>query len=381
MWWFAARLALGSPGGEAPDLEPVPVEEASADKAAELLDMDPEFLRQIQVGLEQIYLRRYDESLVHFAKVEEAYPGTGLAALSETVVWQARMLENFDNRHEKQYEQASRRARKELEAALEVEGNDAWEHLASAALVGMEAIYAFRQKKYINAVSLAFNAMGHIEASRKAAPDFVDLRLADGMYLYWRTIVTERSSMLPDFGDHKAEGIAAMEDVEKNGVFIRPLATLALAFSFVEDGENERAEIACERNRQRYPDNVVNNLMTAMVRVKRKKYDEAVALVDKVHATDPTNVYGHYWRGVARLKQRRYDEAESSFETFLASPHLEKYQEASAHWRLGQLHEHLDAYDEAVDHYQRAVKVDSHKSSKAALDRLKEQKKDGEIDY
>ena len=197
--------------------------------------------------------------------VEEAFPDTGLGAVAETVIWQARMLENFDNRHAKAYWSSSRRARKELAHALDVAGNEAWEHLATAAIVGMESIHSFRQKKYLNAVSLAFTAMGHIEASRKAAPDFVDLRLADGMYLYWRTIITERSSMLPDFGDHKAEGIAAMEDVEKNGVFIKPLATLALAFTFLEDGQNKAAEAACARNRVRYPDNVVNNLVAAMV--------------------------------------------------------------------------------------------------------------------
>ncbi|MEM6925420.1 MAG: tetratricopeptide repeat protein [Myxococcota bacterium] len=366
--WLAVGLAVAGP-------------ETSPDAVARMLDMDPVFLREIQVGLEQIYERRYDEALSHFVEVEQSFPDTGLGAVSETVIWQARMLENFDYRHEKAYWSASKRARKQLDVALGIEGNEAWENLASAAIVGMESIHSFRQHKYLNAVSLAFTAMGHIESSRTAAPDLVDLRLADGMYLYWRTIITERSSMIPDFGDHKAEGIAAMEAVEQNGVFIRPLATLALAFTFLEDGQSERALAACERNRARYPDNVINNLVLTMSQVKQKKYDEAISTLDRVRATDPTNAYSQYWRGVTQLKQKRYAEAKASFEGFLGTEHLEKYQRAAAHWRLGMLYERQKDYPTAVDAYQRAVKINSHKPSKQRLERLKARKKSGELDY
>ncbi len=366
--WLMAGLALAGP-------------ETDPDAAARALDMEPAFLREIQVGLEKIYERRYDDALVHFTAAEERYPDTGLGAISETVIWQARMLENYDNRHEKAYWASSRQARKALESALEAPGNEAWENLASAAIVGMESIHTFRQKKYLGAVSLAFTAMGHIEAARQAAPDFVDLRLADGMYLYWRTIITQKSSMIPDFGDHRAEGIAAMEAVEQQGVFIRPLATLALAYTFMEDGQSDQAEAACERNRKRYPDNVINNVLLAMAQVKQKKYDTALATLDRVHEVDPQNVYALYWRGVALLKQDRFAEAQSTFERFLATKHLEKHQEASANWRLGMLHQEQGEYEAAAEHYQRAIKVDGHKSSRARLDQLKARRKSGEIDY
>ena len=369
-WVVATGLALAGTRGT-----------ADPDKAAQLLNMDPTFLREIQVGLEQIYERRYDDALSHFQRVETTFPDTGLAALSETVIWQARMLENFDYRHEKAYWAASRRARKELDAARDIEGNEAWEHLASAAVLGMEAIHTFRQRKYVGAVSLAFSAMNHVESSRAAAPDFVDLKLADGLYLYWRTVITERSSMIPSFGDHKAEGIAAIEDVEKNGVFIRPLATLALAFTFLEDGQSRKAEAACARNKGLYPDNVVNNLVFAMSLVKQRKYDAAMATLDGVHRVDPTNAYAHYWRGVALLKKDRFDEARSSFDVFLATEHLEKYQQASANWRLGQLHREQREYGPAVDHFQRAVKISSHKPSKRELDKLKTLRKEGKIKF
>lgn len=367
-----AAAADGPVGPPAPTSDTNPT-------AAEILDMEPAFLAGIQSGLEQIYERRYDAALQHFAKMNETFPETGLGALAETVIWQARMLENFDNRHDKEYWAASKRARKELDRALSLPGNEGWEHLATAAIVGMESIHTLRRRRYISALSLAFTAMGHIESSRDAAPQLVDLKLADGMYLYWRSVVTERSSMLPDFGDRRKEGIDAMRDVERNGVFIRPLATLALAFSYLEDGQSAQAEAACARNRGLYPDSVINNLVSAMVLVKSKKYDEALALLDRVHEVDASNSYAHYWRGLTLLRKRELDGAQASFERFLGMPFREKYQEAAAYYRLGQVATQRKEYGTAAANYQKAIRVDGHKSAKRALDALKDRRKQGVI--
>ena len=121
-----------------------------------------------------------------------------------------------------------------------------------AGLTGVEAIHYVRQSKYMAALGGAFTAVEHAEAARKAAPDFVDFALADGMYNYWRTIITSSSSMLPDFGDHRALGIQQMQTVEQEGFFeTRGHACTQLLLD--ARTRRKKAIEACEKNRNATP--------------------------------------------------------------------------------------------------------------------------------
>ena len=213
------------------------------------------------------------------------------------------MLENFDYRYDKEYWAASKRARKALSSAMKAPGREAWEHLLMAGVVGVEAIHTMRQSQYLSALTLAFQAMDEIGKSREAAPAFIDLKLADGLYNYWRTVITMNSKMLPSFGDHREKGIAQMREVEADAVFMKPIATLSLAFAWMEEKDMRQAERACGRNRKLYPNNVVNNLVTAMVAVRRRQFDKALASLDQVHQVDPKNTYAYYWKGLALLRK------------------------------------------------------------------------------
>src|SRR5690606_28993051 len=138
-------------------------------------------------------------------------------------------------------------------AALAIPGNEGWEHFLMAGVAGIEAIHTMRKESYLPALQLAFEAMDHVQRSKEAAPAFVDLLLADGMYNYWRTVVTMSTPLLPDFGDHRVEGIEQMQKVEIEGVFLGPPTTLALAFTWIEERKHRNALIACLKNQRAYP--------------------------------------------------------------------------------------------------------------------------------
>ncbi len=376
--------ASGSAGPVGPPAPPASSLPYSAEVyvGAKVLDMPAAFVAGIQQGLELVYLRKYDEALAHFRELDKAQPSpTGIAEVADTVIWQARMLENFDYRYDKEYWNSSKEAKAAVYASLERPGQDAWDHLLLAGVLGVEAIHTMRQSHYLSALRLAFQAMDHIGRSRAAAPDFIDLQLADGLYNYWRTVVTMSSSMLPDFGDHRARGIEQMARVEREGVFMGPMATLSLAFTWMEEKDWNKAAAACEKNRKAYPDNVINNLVTGMVQIYRRKYQDAIAAFDHVHRVDPSNDRAHYWRGVALMRKGDLDAAKRELHTYLGSEHLEKSQLAYVHYRLGQAHAKAEEYAEAVDFYAKAAKIDGHKGAKRALSRLKERKKAGKIDY
>jgi len=159
-------------------------------RGAEMLDMEPAFMHGIQVGIEKVYFRDYSGARAHFKELEAAYPGTAIAPVADTLIWQAIMLENFDFSKEDQYWKSTERATESLEQALKTEGNQAIEHFLMAGIQGVESIHMMRKFQFIPALQRAFSAMGNIEECREIAPDFVDLKFADGMYHYWRTVVT-----------------------------------------------------------------------------------------------------------------------------------------------------------------------------------------------
>jgi tetratricopeptide (TPR) repeat protein len=313
--------------------------------------------------------------------VEERFPHTALGPVSDVLVWQALMLENFDFKYEKQYRVSSTAAREELKVAMAIEGNEAWEYFLLAGVSGIEAIHTMRRSQYLKALQRAFEAIGHVNKVRELAPNFVDLALADGMYNYWRTVVTMNSKLLPDFGDHRAEGIAQMRQVEQGGIFLSAPTTLAMVFTWQEENNMKEALTSCVKNYRRYPDNIVNNLVMGSTYIYTRRMKLALETFDRVSATDPNNQRVKYWRGVALYRSGKYAEALKSFDDYLSGQHLEDYQVAYSYYRIATTYRRMREFAKAEDYYKRAIKVNGHKSAKSSLDSLRRLKKDGKISY
>ena len=350
-------------------------------KASKALDMEPEYADGIRSGLELIYQRKYKSARAHFSDLDQRFPGTGISAAINALLWQALMIENFDFKYNKQYEVSHAQAISELKQAIKAEKHLGWTHFLMAGLTGVEAIHYVRQSKYMAALGGAFTAVEHAEASRKAAPDFVDLALADGMYNYWRTIITSSSSMLPDFGDHRALGIQQMQTVEQEGFFLRPAATLALTFSWMQERDRKKAIAACEKNRKRYPNNVINNLLSGQTYIAARQFTKAVEVLDHLHTVAPENNRAHYYKGLAKMRLGKKQDAIQDFKTYLSSDHLEEYQLGMTHFRLGQSYYSLKEYALAEKHYALSVKANGFKGAKNNLAKLRKAKKEGRIQY
>ena len=366
-----------SPVGEYEQKELTPAEAAerpfpnSAYIGAEVLGLDPQYIYEVQQGLEKLYLREYTGARDHFEELDKAFPGTGIASVNDVLVWQALMLENFDFKFDKQYWVSSSRAREELGKALKEPGGDAWEHMLMTGVSGIESIHTMRQTQYTKALSLAFEAMGHLQKAREAAPDFPDLMLADGMYNYWRTVVTMSSKVLPDFGDHRVEGIEQMQQVERSAIFLSAPTTLSLAFTWLEEGDLKRAMSSCQKNRSAYPNNIVNNLVTGTTYIAMNQPDKALSVFDNIMKVDAKNKRVRYWRGVAHFKAKRFADAEREFRAYLGFDYMEKYQRSAAEFRLGQSLQKQKKYGEAYAMYQQAHKS-GNKGAKKAMDKLNE---------
>lgn len=348
---------------------------------ARMLDVPPEYVRRTREGLGLVFHRRYRQARAHFRQLDEEIPGTGISGTVDALVWQALMLENFDFRYDKQYSVANTAAIRGLEQALKDPAHQAWEHFQLAGLKGVEAIHMVRHGTYLGALNRAFEAMDHVQNARTASPDYTDLGLAEGMYNYWRTVVTMSSKLLPSFGDNRALGLSQLAEVEKNGIFLQEPATLALTFSWIEERKHDEAIAAGERNRAKYPDNVINNLLLGSSYTYRRRYDEAVKVFEHVIQTAPENNRVYYHLGVTQVRQGKVDDGIKSFERYLASDHLEGWQRSNTHFRLGQALYRQRDYAGAEREYRAAIKVDGHRASKRALDRMHTLRKEGKLSW
>ena len=286
-------------------------------EGARVLNMDIKFVAACYEAVDLVYQRRYTEAKAAFEKAQHRYPMSALGPIGKVLIYQALMLENLDFAYEKQYELAAKQARQQLMEALEVRGNDAWEHFILGGVLGIDAIHSMRRGNYLTALNRALEAMKSVNRAKKIAPEFPDLKLGDGLYNYWRTVITRSVKGLPDFADNRTLGIEQLEYVQENGIFLGPAATFALTYTWLEEGALKRATQSALRNHRAYPENVVNNLMLGRLYMYRRKYSDSEKYFKLVVQVAPKNQRVYYFMTRMYLRQKRLDDAEKSVNTFL----------------------------------------------------------------
>lgn len=338
--------------------------------AATILGLESEFLGEAWKGTQHVYARRYRDARDHFDGMQKRWPGRGVAHIGGVLIHQSAMMENFDFRGESQYKLHSKEAIRELEDALKVPGHEAWEHFLLGMAKGIEAIHGMRRSEFVSSLARGMDAMDHVEQAQKAAPRFYDPLLGTGLYQYWRSVVTLNSKALPDWEDHRAEGINNMMIVESQGVFLAPGASLALAFTWIEERDMKRALAACLRNYRAYPDNVINNLVLARVYLYMRKYDDSLRILKEILADDPQNQRSHYYLSTVWLRKGDLMQAHAEIDRYLSFP-LDKEVRAQALHRKGDIFLKQKDYKNAEKYFNEAVKLNGYKPSEARLEKLK----------
>ena len=196
----------------------------------------------------------------------------------------------------------------------------------------------------------------------------IDAHLGDGLYLYWRSVVTLSHKALPSFGDARPEGIQKMQTVEREGVFLSPGATLGLAFTWIEERDTPRALEACQKNHRRYPDNVINNLVASRVHLSRRELTQSLKKLDEVLEDAPDNERAHYYYATVYLRMGRLEDAERALDTYLGF-NLEPDQRAQALYRKGDVALRREHFGDARGHYEQSASL-GYKPAAEKLTRL-----------
>ena len=337
--------------------------------AAASLAMDPILMNKASQALSMIYARDYRGARQAFSDLHRSHPELAIGNVGRMLIFQCLMLENFDYRFERQYESHAALAMRDIEAAQQVPGNEAWEHFLKGGVLGIQAIHEMRKGDFVSSLRKGLEALGSLRALEATAPDFVDPDLGYGLFFYWRTVIGKQSPLIPDGEDRRAQGIALIEKVERQGAFVAPGATLALAYIYSEQGKSRKASSYSRRLKVRYPNNVINGLLHTRLLMRMRRYSKALQSIDHVLSVDTDNHRVHYYRATVHLRQNELDKALSAINVFLEMP-LEEDARAFGSHRKADIYFRQGNYTQARKFYKEAVSINGYAPSKRRLNRI-----------
>ena len=338
------------------------------------LDVPRAEFRAAQEGMELIYQRRYDEALEVFEESGIDFPDSPLGPVGRSIVYQAKMFENYDFSLDRYYLREAGDAEKRFERVKRSRDKKAWNLFLLAVHQGVNAMYQVRHNDYLAGFNLAWKALENVKAVQRLAPDFHDVQLALGLYNYWRTAMTENIDYLPSFGDHREEGLKQMLIAKEKGLLAPAPASLCLTYSYLEGKRYAEAEQEALWARQRYPTSVLNETTLGRVYIKMKRYDDALATFRQAQAIAP-EVTRTWWHiGEVHYKSRKDNvAAREAFEAYLKSEPEAEFK-AHAWYRIGLLERRMRHYERAVFAMEKAIEANpKFKSATKKLEQFKEE--------
>ncbi len=322
------------------------------------LGVEVDLMKRVQEGLDMVYMRDYQGALKHFREVKEIYPDSPVGALGRSVVFQAMMLENFDYEYRDTYQVEAGEALALVEKSLKSGQQSAWNQFLYAAIVGLDGLDRVREGDYLTAFNKGWDALEAMKKCKRLAPDFADPDLGVGIYNYWRTAISDQVDFLPRFGDHRAEGLAQMERARDEGLLVWAGASFALAYTYMEEREYDKAAAECLALQREYPDSIINNMLLGRIYTKDKDYDAAIATFQKIQAVDPSNRRVIWHIADTYYKTRRNnEEAKQYFNQYLGLSIPDQYR-CHTHYRLGQIAQRQKDQDEAISQFRQALEAD-----------------------
>lgn len=323
---------------------------------AKWLKMSPDFVWGCWLIMEGLYKRDWNELEQSIKKVRMYYPNSGVATAGEALKYQVMMLENFDFRYEKEYDQKYKEAMQELAEAQMMPGNDAWEYFLSGAMMGVDGIHAMRKEEWLRAINRGYNGVVTIAKARELAPEFIDAELGDGLWYYWRSLIAMNIPGIPKYKDQRKEGIQMMLKAERQSVFLRPAAAHALTYTWIEEGNKPNAIQTAETLREVYPNNIINLQVLGRAYMYAQQYQKSEEAFQKVIEIDKDNHRVHYYLARLYMRQKRFQDAEERLKHYLSFD-LMPLHEGYAHYYLGRLYQSQHLLEKAEAEYKTAYKI------------------------
>ncbi|PIR17396.1 MAG: hypothetical protein COV46_04350 [Deltaproteobacteria bacterium CG11_big_fil_rev_8_21_14_0_20_49_13] len=270
------------------------------------------------LGEELMFERNYPAALELFSIIEKEYPDSPCGTFGQLATLQIMMFENLDFRFKDQYVEAEKRF--ERVAYKTINNNPTtWDLFILGAGYGMKGFYFAREGKWFRAVGSAVRATQLLKRAQFIDKTFVDSDLGIGMYNYWRSVLTKGLRFLPFFGDHTAEGIAAVENVIENGKYGKTLAEANMAFMLAREKRYDEARKILTLFLMKYPNNIILRQLSGDIYIDTKKYDKAAEEYKLIYKIDPEMTRAIFRLGRIYQKAGKNEESLKYYQQYLAT--------------------------------------------------------------
>ncbi len=296
---------------------------------------NPEFRQDAQAVVDSLYNFSAIGAEEELEKWTEQYPGHPFWKLFEGMTFWWTVLSDLNNKdYDEHFFRLMKRADYAASKLLHEQPDHADGLIVKAVANGYIARHYSNRSEWISSLQYARTAFKAFQYLQEIVPDFPDLKLAEGLKLYYSAYLPEAypvvktvSWFLPE-GD-KEKGIAFLNDAAGISIFAGAEALYFLGnININYEHDYEEAADHFEKLYQTYPNNNYYARLLVKSYYKMQRYDNAMQTIDETlqrwskhnlafHKVLKEELY--FWKG--RILLRR-DRADAASEFFIKAWHL-----------------------------------------------------------
>ena len=329
---------------------------------------DEEFRPVAQAAVDSVYNFNFEAADNLLKPWKKEYPGHPLWMLIDAMqMWWQVLSDLEDTSHDEEFFYKMKRADYEASRLLRKDSKHADGLIVKAISNGYVARQYANRDEWLNSISSARKALSAHEYLLELQPGLIDLKLAEGLKLYYLAYLPEAypvvktvSWAMPE--GNKDKGLEYMRDAAENAIFARAEATYFLGnINYNYQDDYEEAVTYFEELYRNYPHNNYYARMYVGSLYKMGRYDTALKIIENSLVRWQNNDLPHRdvlkeelltWKGRILNRQSNHARAIEAFqEAFQAGESLPNTKHRSFYvasgYYLGKLHHDRSSYSEA----------------------------------
>ena len=329
---------------------------------------DEEFRPVAQAAVDSVYNFNFEAADNLLKPWKKEYPGHPLWMLIDAMqMWWQVLSDLEDTSHDEEFFYKMKRADYEASRLLRKDSKHADGLIVKAISNGYVARQYANRDEWLNSISSARKALSAHEYLLELQPGLIDLKLAEGLKLYYLAYLPEAypvvktvSWAMPE--GNKDKGLEYMRDAAENAIFARAEATYFLGnINYNYQDDYDEAVTYFEELYRNYPHNNYYARMYVGSLYKMGRYDTALKIIENSLIRWQNNDLPHgdvlkeellTWKGRILNRQSNHARAIEAFqEAFQAGESLPNTKHRSFYvasgYYLGKLHHDRSSYSEA----------------------------------
>jgi len=329
---------------------------------------DEEFRPVAQAAVDSVYNFNFEAADNLLKPWKKEYPGHPLWMLIDAMqMWWQVLSDLEDTSHDEEFFYKMKRADYEASRLLRKDSKHADGLIVKAISNGYVARQYANRDEWLNSISSARKALSAHEYLLELQPGLIDLKLAEGLKLYYLAYLPEAypvvktvSWAMPE--GNKDKGLEYMRDAAENAIFARAEATYFLGnINYNYQDDYDEAVTYFEELYRNYPHNNYYARMYVGSLYKMGRYDTALKIIENSLIRWQNNDLPHgdvlkeellTWKGRILNRQSNHARAIEAFqEAFQVGESLPNTKHRSFYvasgYYLGKLHHDRSSYSEA----------------------------------